>query len=158
MDFQFSHKRRFTTCALRWDKETEFRHTRPFIPALISINFSWQDSDQATTPPPPPPLPFHNTWKLHTFFWYLGLFLPLDNNFNKTIPVLDTILWHCMMMYLSVILMILTIIIRQLRTHLHIDYSISGTPTSEAQDVSHHRNEWFIARLSVSKKMYSWIE
>ena len=40
-------------------------------------------------PPLPPHLPFHNTWKLHTFFWYTGLFLPLDNNFHKTIPILN---------------------------------------------------------------------
>ena len=89
-------------------------------------------------PPSQPPSPTTAFSKLHTFFWYLGLFLPLQQfsqNYSCVKPE-DTIVWHCMMMYLSVILMILTIIIWQLRTHLHLDYSISGTPRSEAQDVS----------------------
>ena len=37
--------------------------------------------------PPPPHLPLHNTWKLYTFFWYMPV--SLDNNFHKTIPVLN---------------------------------------------------------------------
>ena len=46
---------------VHWD-ETEFRHTRPFISALISINFSWQASYHPALahlipPLPPPPAP-----------------------------------------------------------------------------------------------------
>ena len=59
---------------------------------------------------------------------------------------------HCMMMYLSVILVILTIIIRQLRTQLHLHYSISGTPRFVVQDVSHHLiHYWLIPELNKSQ-------
>ena len=75
----------------------ESRHICPFISASISIFFSWQDSYHpalGTSPPSPPAsspphLPFDNTFKLHTFFWYTGMFLPLDNNLYKTIPILN---------------------------------------------------------------------
>ena len=94
--------------------------------------------------PPTSPTPaFSQYLKIARLFLIHGPVSPLDNNFHKTIPILllDTILWHCMMIYLSVILVILTIIIRQLRTQLHLHYSISGTPRFVVQDVSHHRNE-----------------
>ena len=132
MDFQFSRKRRFTTSL----------HS-----AFISINFSRQDSYHPALSPTPPLSPTSPTTafsKLHTFFLISGPVSPSRQQFSQNYSCIkheDTIVCHCMMMYLSVILMILTIIIRQLRTHLHLDYSISGTPRSEAQDVSHHRNE-----------------
>ena len=95
-------------------------------------------------PPPSPTTAFSQYLKIAHLFLLSGPVSPSRQQFSQNYSCIkpeDTILWHCMMMYLSVTLMILTIIIRQLRTHLHLYYSISGTPRSEAQDVSHHRNE-----------------
>ena len=98
-----------------------------------------------TCPPPLSPTPaFSQYLKIAHLFLIHGPVSHSRQQFSQNhscIKPEDTILWHCKMIYLSVILVILTIIIRQLRTHLHLHYSISGTPRSEAQDVSHHRNE-----------------
>ena len=95
--------------------------------------------------PPPSPTPaFSQYLKIAHLFLVHGPVSPSRQQFSQNYSCIqpkDTILWHCKMIYLSVILVILTIIIRKLRTHLHLHYSISGTPRSEAQDVSHHRNE-----------------
>ena len=111
--------------------------------------FSLQDSYHpalGTSPPSPPPphTCLSQYLKIAHLFLIHGPVSPSRQQFSQNYSCIkpeDTILWHCKMIYLSVILVILTIIIRQLRTHLHLHYSISGTPRSEAQDVSHHRNE-----------------
>ena len=55
----------------------ESRHICPFISTSISIIFFLTRflsprirHLSPLTSPPPPHLPFHNTWKLHTFFWW----------------------------------------------------------------------------------------